>query len=60
MEYDVRRINKWLKMNKLKLNENKMKILEMNINSVKVFKINDFAIEKLEHIKYVGFVVDEK
>ena len=46
---DVRKINEWLKMNKLILNGNKTKIMEMNMNSGEVLKIND-----------LGFVIDKK
>ena len=43
-------------MNKLKLNESKTKILEVNINSDEVFNINANVKEKVEHIKYLGFI----
>ena len=41
IKYDMKKIDEWLKMNKLKLNENKTKIMEINLNSEKIFKIND-------------------
>ena len=31
---DMNNINKWLKINKLKLNENKAKLMEINIHAV--------------------------
>ena len=37
-------------MNKLKLNEYKTKIIEIKVNS---------GIEKVEPIKYLGFVIDK-
>ena len=39
-------------MNKLKL--------EINLNSEEIFKINDTLIEKVECIKYLGFIIDKK
>ena len=60
MRYDVRKIHEWLKMNKLKLNLSKTKIMEVNMNSNEMFKINDNIIEKVELIKYLGFIIDRK
>ena len=36
----MKKIDEWLKMNKLKLNENETKIMEINLNSKEIFKIN--------------------
>ena len=47
-------INKLLMMNKLKLNENKIKLLEINMDNNMIFKINN-VIEKVISIKYLGF-----
>lgn len=60
MNHDINKINTWLKMNKLKLNENKTKIIEINMSTEVIFKINDQIIEKVEYIKYLGFVIDKK
>lgn len=57
---DIENVNNWLKMNKLKLNENKTKIMEINMDNSSVFKINNTVIEKVEKIKYLGFIIDKK
>ena len=51
-------INKWLKINKLKLNEKKTKLMEINTQSNSSFGINNVVIEKINSIKYLGFVID--
>ena len=38
MIYDVQKMNEWLKMNKLKLNESKTEIMQLNMNSDEIFK----------------------
>ena len=38
---DMESINKWLMMNKLRLNENKTKLLEINMGNNVLFKINN-------------------
>ena len=52
-------INKWLKINKWKLNENKTKLIEINIQSNSSFGINNIVIEKFNSIKYLGFIIDK-
>ena len=52
--------NEWLKMNKLKLNENKTKLMQININNELVFKINNQVIETVNQINYLGFIIDKK
>ena len=52
-------INKWLMMKKLKLNENKTKLLEINMNNNINFNINNVIIEKVNSIKYLGFIIDK-
>lgn len=59
LKNDMIDINMWLKMNKLKLNENKTKIMEMNMTSDINFEINDQIIEKVTEIKYLGFIIDK-
>ena len=41
-------INKWLMMNKLKLNENKTKLLEINMDNNKGFIFRDLATLALQ------------
>lgn len=60
MIHDINNINTWLKMNKLKLNENKTKLMEINMTSETIFEINDEIIEKVKHIKYLGFIIDKE
>ena len=55
---DMESINKWLMMNKLKLNENKTKLLEINMDNNIIFKINNVIIEKVNSIKYLGFIIE--
>ena len=51
-------INKWLKINKLKLNENKTKLMEINMQPNSSFGINNVGIEKVNSVKYLGFIID--
>lgn len=60
MKHDIEKINTWLKINKLKLNENKTKIMEINMTGDENFEINGNTIEKVPHIKYLGFIIDNK
>lgn len=57
---DMKKVEIWLGMNKLKLNENKTKILEINTRNNKIFKINNRVIEKVDQIKYLGFIIDKE
>lgn len=59
LQKDIKNVNIWLKMNKLKLNENKTKIMEINMTSNMTIEINNKIIEKVESIKYLGFVIDK-
>ena len=43
-------INKWLIMNKLKLNETKTKLLVINMDNNIIFKIKNVIIEKVNSI----------
>ena len=47
IRYDMKKIDEWFKMNKLKLNENKTKIMERNVNSDEISKIKCIVIEKV-------------
>lgn len=60
LTHDIKNINRWLDMNKLKLNESKTKILEINTTSNVIFKINDQVIEKVGEIKYLGMIIDKE
>lgn len=60
MVNDINNINIWLKKNKLKLNETKTKIMEINFDSEIVFKINNEGIEKVNNMKYLGFIIDKE
>ena len=51
-------INEWLKINKLKLNENKTKLMKINMQSNSSFEINNVVIEKVNSIKSLGFIID--
>lgn len=59
LNQEMEKINTWLNMNKLKLNENKTKIMEVNASSNLIFKINDKLIEKVDRMKYLGFIIDK-
>ena len=39
-------INNWLKINKLKLNENKIKLMEINMQSYSSFGMNNVVIDR--------------
>ena len=55
---DMEDINKWLMINKLKLNDNKIKLLEINMDNNIIFEINNVIIENVTSIKYLGFIID--
>ena len=44
LDKDIDNINKWLKINKLKLNGKKIKLMEINMNTDKLIKINNVII----------------
>ena len=46
-------------MNKLKLNESKTQLLQINMNDDSVIKINNETIEKVDRIKYLGYIIDK-
>ena len=50
---DMDNINKWLKINKLKLNENKTKLMKINMQSNSSFGINNVVTEEINSIKYL-------
>ena len=58
IENDMGNINKWLKINKLKLNGNKTKLMEIDMQSNSPFGINNVVIGKVNSIKYLGFIID--
>ena len=53
-------VNRWLKINKLELNENKTKLMEINMHTNSSLGINNVVIEKVNSIKYLGFIIDRK
>ena len=53
-------INRWLKINKSKLNENKTKLIEINMHINSLFRINNVVIERVKNIKYLGFIMDSE
>ena len=55
---NMNNINVWLKMNKLKWNEIETKIIEINMSTE--FKINMKIIQKVNEIKYLGFIIDKE
>ena len=42
-----------------KLNEGKTKLLQIDMNDGLIIKINNQAIEKVDRIKYLGFIIDK-
>ena len=57
---DMDNINRWLKINKSKLNENKTKLIEINMHINSLFRINNVVIERVKNIKYLGFIMDSE
>lgn len=61
---DLDNINKWMNINKLKLNSSKSKFMvinkisDNNYNMNKV-KINNVELEKVDTYKYLGFILDK-
>ena len=58
LKTDIDNVNRWLKINKLKLNESKTEIMEIKTKSDIHFEFNDKEIEKVNQIKYLGFIMD--
>ena len=58
VNFDLNNVNKWLKMNKLTINEDKTKIMEINMNNNSDMEVNNKIIEKPEKIKCLGFIID--
>ena len=56
---DIEHITVWLKMNKLKLNEQKTKLMNLNLNSETCIEINGRTIENVGSIKYLGMIIDK-
>ena len=62
--HKCKKIEKWLKNNKLKLNVNKTKVMlvrnireKVSENNVKV-KLENIALEVVSEIKYLGVIID--
>ena len=47
-------------MDKLELNESKIKIIELISDGNITFKINKQIINKVNQIKYLSFIIDKK
>ena len=59
LDKDIDNINKWLKINKLTLIENRIKLIEINMNTDKLIKIDNVIIERVNTIKYFRFLIDK-
>ena len=59
LENEIKNVNNWLKMNKLKLNEEKTKMMVINSNSEINIEINGKLIENVKIIKYLGVIIDK-
>lgn len=60
LEQDLNEINKWLKINKLKLNTSKTKLMMMNREENINISIDGEVIESVDEIKYLGVIIDNK
>lgn len=62
---DLNRISNWLNMKKLMLNKKKTQWMlfsrsESNGETTPVIKIEDDIIDRVERVKYLGILIDEK
>lgn len=57
---DIEHIITWLKINKLKLNEQKTKLMNLNLNNDTCIEINGRTIENVRSIKYLGMIIDKE
>ena len=57
---ELKNVNEWLKMNKLKLNEQKTKLMVINANCDINLEINRKTIENVTKIKYLGVIIDNE
>ena len=46
------------KNEQIKLNENKIKLIDINMNAEKLIKIGNVIMEKVNTIKYLGFLIN--
>lgn len=60
IEEDMIEIENYLKRNKLKLNVNKTKFMVIGSNRECILKMDGIEIEKVDTMKYLGVVIDEK
>lgn len=63
MNEDLANVQKWLNINKLKLNTEKTKCMVLNckeIGNLPPIHIKNIEIERVKSIKYLGFIIDEK
>ena len=47
-----------MKINKLKLNENKTKLMKINMHAIVHLELISAVIENVNSIKYLGFIID--
>lgn len=59
MNEDLIRVQKWLNVNKLKLNTEKTKCMVLHCKQIEDIQINNIAIERVKSIKYLGFIIAE-
>ncbi len=63
MSRDLKRIEDWLKANKLKVNEQKTKVMQLQsgrTSDVVNLTMNGVALETVNSIKYLGILIDNK
>lgn len=60
LEEDLKSLDKWLKMNKLKLNTDKTKFMMINSDHDMNIRIDGEQLESVKEIKYLGIILDNK
>jgi hypothetical protein len=64
LNQDMEKLSKWMKYNKLKLNVEKSKFMVLTnrkIDKNDIFvKLGDQQLERVEKMKYLGVILDEK
>lgn len=60
INHDLEKLNVWFKMNKLNLNLKKTKCMFFNDNASTNINIDNKIIEKVNDIKYLGIMIDNK
>lgn len=57
---DLKELQRWFEINKLKLNINKTKAMILNGNSTSSISIENKTVEVVIEIKYLGILIDNK